>query len=280
LDRVAAAFAASPVVNPDGTTGITLIQDYGQGGAFIGGNFVAHGGTLVGSLSPDFYAIKSAHFANDRSEYFHYVVMAHEYSANPGSSGVAEISGDDLIVSLGCFGSTENVANTIMHELGHNLGLHHGGNEACNWKPNYNSVMNYRFQFPGVDLSCDARGSSGEPNTLDYSRGLRIPLNELSLNEAAGSCGGTPIDWNFNGSIESGLAYDVNRSSSFPTAFTPVDNGSCSATLSTLTDFNDWANLNFMGISDVSGAPLFHPTVECNNPLMPKVVPEEWRQQP
>jgi hypothetical protein len=37
-----------------------------------------------------------------------------------------------------------------MHELGHNLGLHHGGgqedplNDArFNWKPNYHSVMNY-----------------------------------------------------------------------------------------------------------------------------------------
>ena len=279
LSRLAAAFASSPVLNPDGTTGIALIQDYGQGGAFTGGNFVAHGGNITGSLSADYYAIKSTNFATNRNGYFHYVAMAHWYTSNFGSSGVAEISGDDLIVSLGCFGSTENVANTIMHELGHNLGLQHGGNEACNWKPNYNSVMNYRFQFPGVDLSCNAQGSFGETNTLDYSRGTRIPLNELNLNENAGVCGGTPIDWNFSGTLESTLFnYDLNRTSSFPNASTGVDNGGCSATLSTLNDFNDWANITFLGITDSDGSSLFRPTVDCNNPLMPRVVPEEWRR--
>jgi hypothetical protein len=278
LARLAAAFAAAPVSNPDGTTGITLIQDYGQGGAFSGGNPVAHGGIISGGLTGDFYAIKSANFAPDRHGYFHYVAMAHWYTANLGSSGVAEIAGDDLIVSLGCFGSTENVANTIMHELGHNLGLQHGGNQSCNWKPNYNSVMNYRFQFPGVDLSCNAQGSSGEANTLDYSRGTRIPLDELNLNENAGVCGGTPIDWNFNGLLESVLSYDLNRTSSFANASTGVDNGGCSATLSTLTDHNDWTAVTFLGIGDSSGASLVRPTVDCNNPLMPRVVPEEWRR--
>jgi len=278
LNRLAAAFAASPVSNPDGTTGITLIQDYGQGGAFTGGNVVAHSGIISGSLSGDFYAIKSANFAPNRNGYFHYVAMAHWYTSNLGSSGVAEIAGDDLIVSLGCFGSTENVANTVMHELGHNLGLQHGGNQSCNWKPNYNSVMNYRFQFPGVDLSCNAQGSFGEANTLDYSRGTRIPLDELNLNENAGVCGGTPIDWNFNGLLESSVSYDLNRSSSFPTASTAVDNAGCSATLSTLTDHNDWATITFFGITDSDGASLVRPTVDCNNPLMPRVVPEEWRR--
>jgi hypothetical protein len=278
LNRLAAAFAAAPVSNPDGTTGITLIQDYGQGGAFTGGNLVAHGGLITGSLSADFYGIKAANFANNRNGYFHYVMMAHWYTSNLGSSGVAELSGDDLIVSLGCFGSTENVSNTIMHELGHNLGLQHGGNQGCNWKPNYNSVMNYRFQFPGVDRSCNALGSSGETNTLDYSRGTHIPLNELNLNENAGVCGGTPIDWNFSGFLESSLAYDLNRTSSFPNASTGVDNLACTATLTTLSDYNDWANITFLGITDFDGASLFRPTVDCNNPLVPKVVPEEWRR--
>ena len=61
------------------------------------------------------------------------------------------MNGDDLIVSLYCAGSDGNVANTILHEVGHNLGLRHGGNVDCNYKPNYNSVMNYRYQFPGVN---------------------------------------------------------------------------------------------------------------------------------
>ena len=277
LNRLAAAFAASPVFNPDGTTGITLIQDYGQGDVFTGGNAVGHTGNIVGGLSSDFYAIKGAGLAANRSGYFHYVLMAHWYTSNPGSSGIAELGGDDVIVSLGCFGSTDNVSNTIMHELGHNLGLQHGGNQGCNWKPNYNSVMNYRFQFSGVDLSCNALGSMGEANTLDYSRGTRIQLDERNLNENAGVCGNTPIDWNFSGALESGISFDLNRSSAYPTASTGVDNNACSAALTTLTDSDDWAHISFIGIADSSGASLFHPTVDCNNPLLPRVVPEEWR---
>jgi hypothetical protein len=276
IARVAAAFAASSNTNPDGSTGITVINDYGQGFPFNGGNAVAHAGNVTGFVGgADYLSIKNSNFAANRNGYFHYVETIHWYTANLGSSGQAEINGDDLIVSLGCFISTENVANTIVHELGHNLGLLHGGNTSCNWKPNYNSVMNYRFQFPGVDTSCNAVGNSGETNVLDYSRGARIALNENNLNESAGVCGGPPIDWNLSGTISSGLVYDLNRTNSFPNASTGVDNASCSGTLTTLTDFNDWANLVFTGINDATGhaALVPKPIVDCNNPLLPNVVP-------
>ena len=35
-----------------------------------------------------------------------------------------------------------------MHELGHNLGLRHGGVDNVNCKPHHVSVMNYAYQFP------------------------------------------------------------------------------------------------------------------------------------
>ena len=45
-------------------------------------------------------------------------------------------------------------AATFMHELGHNLGLVHGGDEVCiNQKPNYVSVMNYTYQLNGIPLA-------------------------------------------------------------------------------------------------------------------------------
>ena len=49
-------------------------------------------------------------------------------------------------------------AGTLMHELGHNLGLAHAGaylNPYC--MPNYPSVMNYLYQTRGLT---DAAGPS------------------------------------------------------------------------------------------------------------------------
>ncbi|HEX8679722.1 MAG TPA: hypothetical protein VF683_07170 [Chthoniobacterales bacterium] len=260
MDRLATAFAAAPIVNPDGTLGITVIQDRGSGGAFIGGNLVSNqdsAANLVGGVSgAAFYEHKSVNFAANRHGYFHYVLLPHRYNTNSSSSGQAEVNGDDLIVSLYCSGSDLNVANTIMHELGHNLGLRHGGNTNCNYKPNYNSVMNYRYQFPGVDTNCTIPGNG----VLDYSRGLRLTLNETALDENAGICGTTPVDFNNNGVIESNISVDLNSSD--------LDQAnSCGGTLTILTDYNDWAQIFFGGVGDSDGARVeLVEVIECDNP--------------
>src|SRR5207249_9659869 len=87
---------------------------------------------------------------------------------------------------------------TFMHELGHNLGLRHAGSfDLPNYKPNYRSVMCYRYQLTGVDINCDAEGD----NIMGYSHGVLPTLGENALNEdngLGGPCGGTWIDWNKN----------------------------------------------------------------------------------
>jgi hypothetical protein len=221
LDQVAAMFANAPVQNPDGRRGIHLVQDVGQYG---GGTFIPDAdGILIGSVfSDEFQGYRSANMASNRYGYFHYTIFAHEYSDWPGSSGYAEIYGDDLIVTLGCsYGVTEYVANTIAHELGHNLNLWHGGNDGINDKPNYNSVMNYRFQFAGIDTNCDSYGD----NVLDFSVGANVSIDENNIDERAGVCGGTPIDFNFSGSIDASVAHDINFDNWF----------------ATLQDHDDWA---------------------------------------
>jgi hypothetical protein len=146
---------------------------------------------------------------------------------------------------------------TIMHELGHNLGLHHGGNEGQNFKPNYNSVMSYQYQFYGVDNNCTIPGG-GE---LDYSHGTRPSLDENDLDESVGICGGVQgTDWNFDGDVE-----DTNLATNIDGRWTDVQwQDDCSAdgvwcvvptrfdnsSLTVLTDHNDWANLVFTGILD------------------------------
>jgi hypothetical protein len=148
-----------------------------------------------------------------------------------------------MIVSLQCSGTDLFVAHTIMHELGHNLGLHHGGFEATNWKPNYNSVMNYRYSFPGVDTNCTPAGDG----VLDYSRGMRPALNEASLSEPQGICGSPPgpgWDWNGDGDVHDlGLVLDVN-----------VDGqGFGDGITQELRDFDDWGNLRLEGLSAPEG---------------------------
>jgi hypothetical protein len=236
--RVAAMFAAAPVQNPDGSSGIHVIQDYGQGGLFSGGNRIeGHDAILPGSFDATFHAIKQANFDAARLGYFRYVLMPHRYGGGLNSSGAAEVVGDDAIVSLYCYNSETNVARTIAHEVGHLLGLYHGGFEDCNDKPNYNSLMNYRYQFVGVDTVCDARG---DQLTDDFSHGDRVALDE---NEAQGVCGNRAIDWNQNGSLEAGLALDLN----------PNAGASCGASLRRLEDFDDWQNLSFAGLADRTG---------------------------
>jgi hypothetical protein len=258
VGSVATAFANSPVTNPDGTTGITMIGDYGQGGLFAGGNLIADpDGVIAGGVNNvDFQTHKAANFAANREGYFHYTLLPHRYGTNSTSSGQAELPGDDLIVSLYCYGSNGNVANTILHEVGHNLLLRHGGNvDTPNYKPNYNSVMNYKYQFPGVDSNCTPAGDG----VLDYSRGTRISLNENALVEANGTCGaGFPVDWNGNSVID-GAAYarDINVDGNL------IGDGA----FSTLTDFNDWANIQLGWVVDGDGAPVEEPEIISEQPV-------------
>jgi hypothetical protein len=184
------------------------------------------------------------------------MLFAHTYN-NTNSSGISELPGDDFIVSMspclswGGVPYDDAVANTIMHELGHGLGLRHGGNTNTNYKPNYNSIMNYRYQFPGVDNNCTPIGNG----VLSYSYGTRPNLNEASLNELVGVCGSTssPWDWNGNGVYESGVNRDLNND----------------GLIQTLGDNNDWANLSFGGLSDADGMSATVEVVEEQPPPTP-----------
>jgi hypothetical protein len=254
--RTAAAFLAMPVINVDGTSGIDLIQDFGQGGLFTGGNLIpdADGDIAGGVNGSEFRGYKNAHFANARFRYFHYAILPHSYDFTT-SSGHAERPGDDLIVSLACSQSTSNVTNTILHEIGHNFALHHGGNTACNYKPNYNSVMNYRYQFPGIDTNCTVAGDG----LSGYSIGSRPDLDENALNELAGICGlqaGVAVDWNGNQFIEPLVSVDINSSDTSQST-------NCGGTRTVLRDFNDHAALNLAHIR--STPDLVSDVIECTN---------------
>ena len=70
-------------------------------------------------------------------------------------------------------------SGTLMHELGHNLGLSHAGiYRAPVCMPNYPSVMIYLYQTRGLT---DANGLEH----IDYSYGTLLPLKEGALSETS-----------------------------------------------------------------------------------------------
>ncbi|MGH7491321.1 MAG: M66 family metalloprotease [bacterium] len=130
----------------------------------------------------DYY--KQRFFNPARAGIYHYCIYAHDYWRGGSSSGLS-FSTRDFIVTLGSWtgqtGTDNDQSGAFMHELGHNLGLGHGGNSGVNNKPNYPSIMNYNNTYT-VDIDYD--GAIDGP--LDYSHGFLTPLNENALNENLG----------------------------------------------------------------------------------------------
>lgn len=245
LQQISAVFAAAPIANPDGSLGIHVIHDVGQSPLLVGGSLVSlPEGTIQEDLDSDYFSRRSNNFDSRRIGYFHYVLHAHRYTTFPNSTGYAEILGDDIIVSMQCEMATDAGAwarNTLLHELGHNLGLRHGGDTNCNHKPNYNSVMNYDYQRAGVDTDCDSLGDA----VMDFSAGTRVAIDEGAIDERVGVCGTIPIDWNKNSVFDFGLARDLNAYA--------TEVAECGGTHTTLTDFADWSHVLLTGLSGAPG---------------------------
>ena len=244
---VVETFENAPHANPDGSTGISVHIDYGQGGPFTGGNEIFAGQNVEWLSTGQIGNYMNSFMAPERDGYFHYSIFCHRYnSASNDSSGFAAINGDWFFVTLYTFWNNDQfVANTLVHELGHNLGLRHGGFENRNRKPNYPSVMNYNFQFAGVDTDCNGSGDG----LLDFSHGFLPDLEESDLDEFFGICGTVPLDWDRDGVLESSVTRNINCpsvASSQPCG----SSGSCADSACTLLrDHDDWASIRFLGMS-------------------------------
>lgn len=280
------SFAKAPVDNPDGTKGINLHVDYGRNsimnvktgehwGNMSHANSIPHTdgdlSTFLGSLDnndnynwSDFDLLKQRNFEEERLNIFRYCIFAHdlgifdEQGKVKTVSGVAKgIPGSDFIVTLGSWANTiQEQAGTFMHELGHTLGLEHGGSDDINDKPNYLSIMNYSFQTTGLIVN-------RKEGLFDYSRFSDINvLDENNLNEASGVYSSsnepcqnywtryyrngnnltaplfTAVDWNVNGSIEPSVKESINGDD-FDSDGNPY--------YQKLEGYNDWKNIKFKG---------------------------------
>jgi hypothetical protein len=189
---------------------------------------------------------------------YRYAILGHEELRRDGkirSGGAADILGPNILLSLGEWtpamvraagGRTEAEAGVLMHELGHTLGLYHGGNEDRNGKPNYLSVMNYSLATRNHDVL----------RPLDFSRQALPTLDERDLSEPAGVGGPVgrmtiyrqtqlfgkvvidsangPLDWNGDGDrVDLGLSGIIRVPFNGPLG------------VKQLKGFNDWRFLHF-----------------------------------
>ena len=184
------AFAAAPVTNPDGVDGITI--------------HVQRNETNLPHVSPwmtdgcwplDFDAVRTARFGTTaeranpahvnlleaKAKAYRFGIAADE-AAPDRIGGCGQTPGDNFVLFIGnpAYDNLSKAA-VFMHELGHNLGLRHGGGDSVNGKPNYPSVMNYVLSYKYPWNTAFWR--------MDYSRAgpeRFASLDEGSLDENAG----------------------------------------------------------------------------------------------
>lgn len=154
---------------------------------------------------------------------------------------------------------------TFVHEMGHQLGLKHGGNEDRNCKPNYWSFMNYAPLFWN-----GTTGKTLNTNQAQFSDGANPSINESSIKETDpftfGSGGlykysrflpniGYPaaqyqsgywgwVDWNKNG---------TRQTSTYPLVVRTCEN---TDGYKTYSDYNDYSKMktNLPNLVPISGA--------------------------
>ena len=310
LDDVTAAFANSPVVNLDGKTGVNLhiVMDEQIGGpnsTYPTSQQITFAPCAYPSSgTPDFHDLENQWFgtATERSDpnaaallkikaaTYHYGIFANGL-LNTAYSGCAALPGREFTISLGGWGFGNNTSTqeaSLMHELGHNLGLWHGGfeddpvhQESFNCKPNYLSVMSYSREYDGVwvqnrplDYSRQALptlfktvdSSTTPPETgLDETQGIGMVLNartfyscpDLTLKQNVDASGA--IDWDCDGSATGTGVINNALNALYWKDAQHVSHPLCLGEGSVLKGFDDWDNLqlNFNGPSSgAGGAPI------------------------
>ena len=306
LQWVIDAFRDAPVANPDGSTGISLHIDGGSL-ATIKENAIVPAYLSKSNAVPEtlyigqngswdtFDQLKAQHFDVRRIPIFHYAIAGHyadtslPHTVKGRSRG---IPGKDFYLALApdvpigdINGTLEDQAGFFMHELGHNLGIRHGGHDDITYKPNHFSVMNYSYT-PGIPLSI---GFANPYRLFDYSRFSETDvasLDENALNELHGVsttsnlfphfpnstvdifyyCNGLyypssntnlPVDWNCDGSINTSISSDINNDQ----------------TLNVVSTINEWNLIVFEGDGTIGASGILPPPVTDTEPEPPFIDP-------
>lgn len=262
LDVARSVFANAPIMSPYGSRGIRLYID--DTGRVDYAEFIA---MWASDGIADLPTLRSNNFTRTRRGAFHYAVWGRRHPSYwSGHSNVdfAKGYGDSFLVALGAapaeFQTIRSQTETLVHELGHNLGQRHGGVDDYQYSPTYLSGMAYTWQlrtsrgkpfwkqaatctafYYGVDRDELADATPVERIVIDYSQGMgpTLTFGSGGLDERRGVCG-RAFDWDLDGHI-----------SPTPVNAKPLDPDNILSTTGpwTLRDFPNWANLRFDGPS-------------------------------
>lgn len=115
--------------------------------------------TLDGKTTYDYSkwdVLSEANISYARRAVFRHCMYINSFDTRETSGTSRGIPGQGFVLTTAGFGRAEEddpikaMAGTFMHELGHTLGLTHGGTDSTKYKPNHLSVMNYLYQFSGI----------------------------------------------------------------------------------------------------------------------------------
>jgi len=196
----------------DYVTGIAW-DDY-PGGA--GGNEFPYRTDWRLGYSITMNALSDMHLTYLRTPVFYHCTLVSLEVLDGDWGGVAERPGMRTLLTRG---------GAFMHELGHNLGLAHGGwDDDTNQKPNYLSCMNYGYQgsdflYSDYQLPDLDENNLSEPDGVDpFSQTIAMgPAAETSYRKdgitylVLMSVAGKALDYNQNGvATDTGVVQDIN----------------------------------------------------------------------
>ena len=283
VEMVEFAFEAAPLDNPNGFDGVRLHilrdetdlphvalwqtdgcwpLDYDT---YRGNSF----GTVAERTVPAGAALLEA-----KALAYRYCISADDAAPNTIGGCAKSIPGDDFVIFVDGY-DIESQAAVFMHELGHCLGLRHGGGDDINGKPNYPSIMNYAMSyryawntgFWKLDFSRADAGALGylDESSLDETVGIGTSGGLYSnytmpygVSEPDGSGGvlrrvryvrldGSPTDFGDtdgtmfqDGSFDTGVAQDLNYAVTLPQG---VDLPQSASPDQALAPFDDWGNV-------------------------------------
>ncbi len=285
------SWAITNVVESFAQHGIRLHVDYGSESPMVYGDYSTWGNLSRSDILPEHseylapigqdnwksivLELMDENFVDYRRQIFHYTLFAHFIGGTFSNStpGVSPgVPASYFVIAPGNTGDRIKHAVPFMHELGHNLGLCHGGPRDYypDWddcvnddnKPNYLSVVNTIFGIAGLLKD----GEMGFLNYSEYDNDIIPNLEEQHLSELHGLNAGGWISgfgtlhycendpnrpvraWNANHRVDwdcDGFNFELDVQASI--------NGNLDRT-EVLVSHNDWNHLRFDGIGNIDNS--------------------------